>query len=136
MQLAQPIQQGMVRSRGKLLSIDTIKGPQAERRGTIEFGFAATRLGNEFFPLKLSVSDTSGARKQVFRIIRQPAGRAANWRAIGRGEIRLRRRRINSMRLREFSTPKSVSKETNDIEAETIKRQQQKLAGQQLTKQR
>ena len=32
------------------------------------------------------------------------------------------------MRLREFSTPKSVSKDTNDIEAETIKRQQQKLA--------
>jgi hypothetical protein len=29
------------------------------------------------------------------------------------------------MRLREFSTPKSVSKDTNDIEAETIKRQQQ-----------
>jgi hypothetical protein len=40
------------------------------------------------------------------------------------------------MRLREFSTPKSVSKDTNDIKAETIKRQQQKLAEQQLTKQR
>jgi hypothetical protein len=40
------------------------------------------------------------------------------------------------MRLRDFSTPKSVSKDTNDIEAETIKRQQQKLAEQQLTKQR
>jgi hypothetical protein len=40
------------------------------------------------------------------------------------------------MRLREFSTPKSVSKDTNDIEAETIKRQQQKSAAQQLTKQR
>jgi hypothetical protein len=32
------------------------------------------------------------------------------------------------MRLREFSTPKSVSKDTNAIKAETIKRQQQKLA--------
>src|SRR5450759_3231870 len=64
------------------------------------------------------------------------SGRAAKFCAIGRGEIRLRRRRINSMRLREFSTAKSVSKDTNDIEAETIKRQQQKLAEQQLTKQR
>ena len=34
------------------------------------------------------------------------------------------------MRLREFSTPKSVSKDTNDIEAETIKRQQLKPAEQ------
>ena len=40
------------------------------------------------------------------------------------------------MRLREVSTPNSVSKDTNDIEAETIKRQQQKLAERQLTKQR
>jgi hypothetical protein len=64
------------------------------------------------------------------------SGHAAKFRANERGEIILRRRRINSMRLREFSTPKSGSKDTNDIEAETIKRQQQKLAEQQLTKQR
>ena len=38
------------------------------------------------------------------------------------------------MRLKEFSTSKSVPKDA--IEAETIKRQQQKLAEQQLTKQR
>jgi hypothetical protein len=40
------------------------------------------------------------------------------------------------MRLKEFSTPKSAFKDANDIKAETIKRQQQKLAEQQLTKQR
>ena len=50
MQLAQPIQQGMVRSRGKLLQIDTIQGPQAKCRGTIEFGFSATGSRDEFFP--------------------------------------------------------------------------------------
>jgi hypothetical protein len=32
------------------------------------------------------------------------------------------------MRLREFSTPKFVPKDTNAIKAEMIKRQQQKLA--------
>jgi hypothetical protein len=42
--------------------------------------------------------------------------------ALERGEIRLRRRRINSMRLKEFSTPKSAPKDTNAIKAETIKR--------------
>ena len=31
------------------------------------------------------------------------------------------------MRLKEFSTPKSAFKDANDIKAETIKRQQQKL---------
>ena len=40
------------------------------------------------------------------------------------------------MRLREVSKPKSVSKDTNAIKAETINRQQPKLAEQQLTKQR
>jgi hypothetical protein len=40
------------------------------------------------------------------------------------------------MRLREISTPKFASKDANAIKAETIKRQQQKLAEQQLTKQR
>jgi len=40
------------------------------------------------------------------------------------------------MRLKEFSTPKSVPKDADAIEAETIKRQQQKLAEQQPTKQR
>jgi hypothetical protein len=39
------------------------------------------------------------------------------------------------MRLREFSALKSASKDADAIEAETIKRQQQKLAEQQLTKQ-
>jgi hypothetical protein len=42
------------------------------------------------------------------------------------------------MRLKEFATPKSASKSVpkDAIEAETIKRQQQKLTEQQLTKQR
>jgi hypothetical protein len=40
------------------------------------------------------------------------------------------------MRLKEFATPKSAPKDANAIKAETIKRQQQKLAERQLTKQR
>jgi hypothetical protein len=44
------------------------------------------------------------------------------------------------MRLKEFAAPKTASKpapkDANAIKAETIKRQQQKLAEQQLTKQR
>jgi hypothetical protein len=39
------------------------------------------------------------------------SGRAAKFRVIERGEIRLRRRRINSMRLKDFSTSKSASKD-------------------------
>jgi hypothetical protein len=58
------------------------------------------------------------------------SGRAANERAIGHDEFGLRRRSGAAMRLKEFATPKSASKSApkDAIEAETINRQQQKLA--------
>ena len=121
-------QPGLAWTRGKLLSRNSSQGAQGERRGTSEFGGKATRPGDEFFPQ--SISDTSGARKRVFRIIRSLSGRAAKFRAIGHDEFGLTRHRGNSMRFKEFATQKYASKPApkDAIKAETIKHQQQKLA--------
>ena len=50
MHLTQLVLDRLAWAKRELLQIDKIEGPQAKCRGTIEFGFAATRLGNEFLP--------------------------------------------------------------------------------------